>query len=75
MITEQEAIDTAKRVAAEQGWYWQDPARALFRRAWFGPGGKWEVITTGPVGAGPMIRVLIDGETGEVLEKRCVPMR
>jgi len=68
MITEQEAIARAKKVVKEQGWAWVEPARTNFRRQWFGKGGKWEIYSHA-YGLGAMARVVLDAETGEVLDK------
>lgn len=72
MISEAEAIARAKQVAEEQGWAWVEPAHASFRAAWLGKGGKWEVRSNAQ-GLGAKARVVLDGETGAVLEKGYVP--
>ena len=72
MTTEEEAISRATQVAVENGWAWVGPARATLRRAWFGPGAKWEIFSNAG-GLGAVVRVVIDRETGAVLEKGYVP--
>jgi hypothetical protein len=72
VISEQEAIARAKKVAQEQGWAWADPALATYRAAWFGKGGKWEIFSNAH-GKGAMARVVIDAETGAVLDKGYIP--
>ena len=72
MMTEQEAIDRAKKVALEQGWAWVEPALATLRRPWFGKGGKWEIFSNAQ-GLGAKARVVIDAQTGAVLEKGYIP--
>jgi Peptidase propeptide and YPEB domain len=68
MMTEQEAIARAKQVASEQGWAWAEPALATLHRRWFGKGGRWEIFSHAS-GLGAKVRIVIDAETGEVLEK------
>jgi len=72
VISEEEAISRARKIAEEQGWAWVDPALAIFRAAWFGEGGKWEILSNAH-GLGAKARVVIDGETGAVLAKGYVP--
>ena len=72
MITEQEAIDRAKQVAEAQGWGWAEPAYASLSRLWFGKGGKWEIFSNAR-GLGTKVRVVIDAQTGAVLEKGYMP--
>ena len=72
MMSEAEAIDRAKRIAQGEGWAWAEPAEATLYRAWFGKGGRW-VIFSNARGLGAKARVVIDAQTGEVLEKGYVP--
>ena len=72
MITETEAIGRAKELAREQGWAWVDPALVTWRPAWFGKGGKWEVFSNAH-GLGAKVHVIIDAQTGAILEKGYVP--
>ena len=72
MITEDEAVNRAKRVAVEHGWAWVDPAHTTLRSRWFGKGGKWEVFSNA-AGLGAKVRVVLDAQTGAVLEKGYVP--
>ena len=71
-MTKQEAIARAKQFALAQGWAWVEPVRAEFRRQWFGKGGKWEVYSHAS-GLGAMARVVLDAETGEVMDKGYIP--
>jgi hypothetical protein len=68
VITAPDAIERARQVAKEQGWAWVEPAQATWHPAWFGKGGKWEVFSNAH-GLGAKARVVIDGQTGAVLEK------
>jgi len=61
-ITEQEAIERARRIAEEQGWAWLEPVRA--RRT----GRGWEVFSN-VLKRGGNVRVLVDRQSGEILEK------
>ena len=59
-------------MAEEQGWAWVEPARATLYRAWFGEGGRWEVASNAR-GLGAIARIVLDAETGAVLEKGYIP--
>lgn len=72
MMTEREAIDRAKQVAHDQGWGWAEPAYATLYRSWFRKGGKWEIFSDAR-GLGTKVRVVIDAQTGDVLEKGYIP--
>jgi hypothetical protein len=71
-MTEQEAIERAKQIATEEGWGWLEPGEGIWHPAWFGKGGKWEVYSNAK-GLGAKVRVVIDAQSGEVLEKGYVP--
>jgi hypothetical protein len=72
VISEQEAISRAKKIAEEQGWAWVEPALATYRAAWFGKAGKWEIFSNAH-GLGAKARVVLDGQTGAVIEKGYIP--
>jgi hypothetical protein len=67
-VTEGEAIAIARAAAQQEGWAWVEPALATFREPWFGKGGKWEIFSNA-LGLGAKARVVIDAQTGAVLEK------
>jgi hypothetical protein len=67
-VTEDEAVELARAEAKREGWAWVDPALATFRKPWFGKGGKWEIYSNAK-GLGAKARVVIDAETGAILEK------
>ena len=71
-MTEQEAIQRAQEIAAAQGWAWVEPVQAIWRPAWFGKGGKWEVISNA-LGLGAKARIVLDAQTGLVLEQGYIP--
>ena len=68
MISEQDAINIATKLAQELSWGWLEPTHAVLRKAWFGKGGKWE-IHSNYMNRGTKVRVVIDAETGAVLDK------
>jgi hypothetical protein len=72
VISEAEALRRAKQVAEEQGWIWVDPAMTTLRRRWFGPGGRWEIFSNTQA-LGAKVRVVLDAESGDVLEKGYIP--
>lgn len=71
-MTEPEAVARARQVAEEEGWAWVEPALTTWRPAWFGKGGKWEIVSNAQ-GLGAKVRVVLDARTGAVLEKGAVP--
>jgi hypothetical protein len=71
-VTEDEAVSIARAAAECEGWAWVEPAHATFRRPWFGKGGKWEIFSNAQ-GLGAKVRVVIDAQTGAVLEKGYIP--
>lgn len=73
MISQEEAIQIAKKEASLQEWAWEEPVDIGWRRHWIGKNGHWE-ISTNTASRGPMIRMII-GSKGEVIEKellRCI---
>jgi hypothetical protein len=72
VISEAEAILLAKQLAEEKGWGGLDPAYATLRHPWFGPGGRWEILSN-TAGKGPKVRVILDAQSGQVIEKGYIP--
>jgi hypothetical protein len=72
VISQEEAVERAKRLAHERGWVWQDPASTLFRRRWLRPGGRWEILSNA-LALGAKVRVVLDAESGEILEQGDIP--
>ncbi len=72
MITEQEAIERAKQIVQNKGWGWGEPVIATLRRPWFGKGGRWEIFSN-VQHRGGNVRVVIDVQTGAVLEEGYIP--
>jgi hypothetical protein len=71
-VTEQQALEIARTVAAQRGWAWVEPAMAVLRKPWFGTGGRWEVLSNAS-GLGARVRVVIDDETDAVLDQGYIP--
>ena len=70
MLNEAEAIARAQALARELGWAWVEPTHASLRKPWFGKGPwHWHVVSHYGGGLGTMARVVLDAETGEVLDK------
>jgi hypothetical protein len=71
-MSEEQAIAIARRVAEQEGWAWADPALATLRKNWSGRGGRWEILSNARA-LGAKVRVVLDAESGAVLEKGYVP--
>lgn len=67
-LTRDEVLEVARGVAAEKDWSWCEPVDVKRRRKYvfFGPF-RWHVWT-GTRQAGCNIRLLIDDESGSILE-------
>lgn len=65
-MTEREATEIARRTAEQEGWAWVEPAEAILRKSWLGRNPRWEVSSRW---LGGMVRLVIDDDTGRVLEK------
>jgi hypothetical protein len=66
-LLEAEVIAQAEGVAAEQGWTWQEPARA---RARLRQGRHVWVVESHAGSGGENVRVVIDDGNGAVVDKR-----
>lgn len=71
-MTEQEAIEIAKKVAETEGWGWIEPVSAHCRRRWFFGRRVW-FIWSNAGSRGTIVRVKIDDATGKVLQKGYMP--
>jgi hypothetical protein len=79
-MTEKEAIEKARLIAEQEGWPWLEPVKAglwedkektwLFTKSIYRK--KWSV-TTNYLNRGANVKISFDAETGEVLEKVCLP--
>lgn len=68
-MSESEAIAIAQSAAKENAWPWVQPVQVTFRKAWFKRnGGRWKVFSNAN-GLGAKARVIIDDNTGLVIEK------
>jgi hypothetical protein len=73
MISEEEAIEIARRVAAEKGWRWKEPVKAHRTRAFIFIGrAEWEVLTNADM-RGTNVRVVVDAQDGTVLRAAYLP--
>jgi hypothetical protein len=72
-VTEQEAIERARAVAAESGWAWVEPARAVRLPANDALPERWEVWSHSRRGLGAMARIVVDAATGAVLDRGYIP--
>jgi hypothetical protein len=72
MIDQAGAVHRARQLAEAQGWTWVEPAVATLRRRWFGRGGRWEVCSNAHA-LGAKVRVVLDAESGQVLEQGYIP--
>lgn len=72
-MTEQEAIETAKKVAEAEGWYWAEPCETeLFRRWILGPR-LWMVWSNAKT-FGANVGIVIKASTGRVIRKEYIRM-
>jgi hypothetical protein len=71
-ISEQEAIETAKKIALENDWVWSEPTEAVWHPAWRGGGGKWEIFSN-VLKLGAKVRLVIESPSGKILEKGYIP--
>ena len=73
MISEQEAIEIARRVAAEKGWRWREPVKARRTRTWIFIGrAEWEVRTNAEM-RGTNVLVVVDAQDGTVVRAAYLP--
>jgi len=72
VISEEQAVAAARRIAEQEGWAWADPALATLRKGWSGRGGRWEILSNARA-LGAKVRVLLDADSGTVIEKGYVP--
>jgi hypothetical protein len=71
-MTQDDAINTARGVAASEGWPWIEPVRARLRRRWLVGAPYWEVFSNAG-SRGMNVRIVIDDRTSAVLEKGFLP--
>jgi hypothetical protein len=72
-ITEQQALEIARRVAEERGWPWVEPVRAATRREFIVYGREtWEVWSNAE-SRGDNVRVVLDVRDGFVRDASYSP--
>lgn len=68
-MTELQAIEIARRTAEEMGWGWLEPVEATLRRPLLRKRPRLWEVTTNVLRKGGNVRMVIDDETGQVIEK------
>lgn len=68
MISEEQAIKIAKQFAKENTWSWGEPTEVIFRKSWLGKPLRYEVYSNARK-LGAKVKVLVDANTGEILDK------
>lgn len=72
-ISEEEAIERARRCAEERGWAWQEPVRVTRSRAFLFFGRvRYEVRTNAEM-RGSNARIVVDAEDGAITEAHWLP--
>lgn len=72
-MTEDEVLEIVRRVAAEEGWPYSEPVLVTRRRPWLRrTGGTWEIFTNRNF-MGGNIRIVVDDDTGEIVNKGFIP--
>jgi hypothetical protein len=70
-MNQEEVLEVARATAAQESWPFLEPISVVFRKRWFRRGGTWTVHTH--INAmNARIGLVIDDQTGAVLEKRFV---
>ena len=72
MIEQDQAIDIARKRAAEKGWAFVEPLAVVARRSWLGAASRFE-IETNAGNRGTKARFIIDAKTGEIISEGYVP--
>ena len=67
MISEDEAIKIAKKLAEDNSLPWDEPIEVIFRRSWFGKPLRYEILSS-VLTLGPKIKVFIDANTGKIID-------
>ena len=69
-LSREQAVNAAQRAAAERGWRWQEPVRASPMRV---SGRAVFEVRTNAENRGCNARIVIDAESGAVVEARWLP--
>jgi len=72
MIGPDDAIEIARKRAAEKGWGFAEPLDIIKRRGWFGRPGRFEIETNAGK-RGTKARFVIDAATGDVVSEGYIP--
>ena len=68
MIERDQAIEIARKRAAEKGWPFAEPLDLIIRRGWLGGVSRFE-IETNAGNLGTKARFVIDAKTGEIVSE------
>jgi hypothetical protein len=71
-MTEDQARQTARELAAERGWAWVEPVRVRAARAWWVGPLRWRVWSNHD-SVGMNVHVELDDATGKVLSAHFLP--
>lgn len=71
MIEQDQAIEIARKRAAEKGWAFAEPLEVIIRRGWSGALSRFE-IETNAGSLGTKAHFVIDARTGEIVSERYV---
>ena len=72
-ISEQDAVATARRLAEERGWRWEEPVHVSRRRSLVLFGRVSYEIRTNADRRGCNVRVVLDADDGTVVEAHWLP--
>ena len=72
MIKQDEAIEIARKRAAEKDWAFDDPVNVVTRESWSGEVTRYEIVTNrGKLGS--KARFTIDAKTGDIVSEGYIP--
>jgi hypothetical protein len=72
MISAEDALEIARRRAADNGWRFGEPFSVLLRRGWRAKNNRYE-IETNAGRLGTKARFVIEASTGHILEEGYIP--
>jgi hypothetical protein len=72
MIDRNEAIEIARRRAAENGWAFAEPLHIIEHRGWRKGLTRFEIWTNGS-NRGTKARFTVDADTGDVIDEGFIP--
>jgi hypothetical protein len=72
MIKRGQAVEIARKRAAEKGWAFVEPLNVVTRRGWSGAVSRFE-IETNAGNRGTKARFVIDAKTGDIVSEGYIP--